>query len=221
MLGASTALVAGMTNISGAMACYLFTANVTGHVTNFTKHLITDKWFEMATAFGALSMFFFGAFAASFLIRSFEHKGMYKAFAAPFILEVVLLVGIGFYGAHTSATDAEYYEELLAAGLLFSMGLQNSSVTVITGGSVKTSHLTGLVTDIGNEAAQLLHPKSEKTAGLKNKLRLRLIILACYIAGGIAGGLLFIQYSFAAFFCIALLVVILLVYDLLKKEARA
>ena len=59
VLGASTALVAGMTNISGAMACYLFTANVTGHVTNFTKHLITDKWFEMATAFGALSMFFF------------------------------------------------------------------------------------------------------------------------------------------------------------------
>lgn len=217
VLGASTALTAGMTNISGAIACYLFTANVTGHVTNFANHLISDKKFEMVAAFGALVTFFMGAFAASFLIRSFEHKGMYKAFAAPFVLEIILLVLIAFYGLGNNA-HAEYYEELLAAGLLFSMGLQNSSVTVITGGSVKSSHLTGLVTDLGNEAAQWLHPSTNKTDALKNKLRLRLTILACYIAGGIIGGLLFIQYSFAAFFYISGLLALILAYDLLKKE---
>ncbi len=59
-----------------------------------------------------------------------------------------------------------------------------------------TPAMLGLVTDIGNEAAQLLHPKTEKTAALRNKLRLRLIILVCYIADG----LLFIKYSFTTFF---------------------
>ena len=215
LLASLTAITAGMTNVAGAMACYLFTANVTGHVANFAQHLLRDKWFEMLTAFAALSMFFLGAFVASFLTRSFEHKGAYKAFALPFLLEIAVLVCIGIYGISNN-NQAEYYTELLAAGLLFSMGLQNSIVTIITGGSVKTSHLTGLFTDLGGELAEWFHPNTQKTYALKNKLRLRITILLNYFLGGLAGGVLFIKFSFIAFFCIAVLLVYLLVYDVFK-----
>jgi uncharacterized membrane protein YoaK (UPF0700 family) len=213
LLASFTALTAGMTNVAGAMACYLFTANVTGHVANFAQHLLRDKWFEMFTAFAALFMFFMGAFVASFLTRSFEHKGAYKAFALPFLIEIVILVCIGFYGI-TNSNQAEYYTELLAAGLLFSMGLQNGAVTIISGGSVKTTHLTGLFTDLGSEAAEWLHPQSSKTHSLKSKLRMRLTILANYVVGGLAGGFVFIQFGFTAFFCIALLLACIVGYDL-------
>jgi uncharacterized membrane protein YoaK (UPF0700 family) len=217
LLASSTALAAGMTNVAGAMACYLFTANVTGHVASFAQHLLRDKWFEMLMAFAALFMFFLGAFTANFLIRSFEHKGAYKAFAIPFVLEIAVLLLIGLYGI-TSSNQAEYYTELLAGGLLFSMGLQNSTVTVITGGSVKTSHLTGLFTDLGSEVAEWLHPKTQKTDALKGKLNLRFNILAYYIAGGILGGYVFIQFGFVAFFSIALLLVLILAYDVFKSR---
>ncbi len=214
-LASITAVTAGMTNVAGAMACYLFTANVTGHVANFAQHLLRDKWFEMLTALAALSMFFLGAFVASFLARSFEHKGAYKAFALPFIIEIIMLVLIGLYGMANN-NQAEYYTELLAAGLLFSMGLQNSIVTVITGGSIKTSHMTGLFTDLGAELAEWLHPNTPKTYALKNKLRLRITILANYVFGGLAGGIIFIRYNFIAFFCIDLLLLYILLYDAIK-----
>jgi len=215
LLASLTALTAGMTNVAGAMACYLFTANVTGHAASFAKHLVQNKWFEMLAAFASLFMFLVGSFTAGFLIRSLEHKGAYKAFAVPFMLQIIVLVLVSFYGISSNGST-EYQAELLAAGLLFSMGLQNSTVTIITGGTVKTSHLTGLFTDLGVEIAEWLHPKAPNTDALKNKLRLRLTILANYIIGGVVGGYLFVEFNFLVFFAIAVLLICVLAYDIFK-----
>jgi uncharacterized membrane protein YoaK (UPF0700 family) len=201
------------------MACYLFTANVTGHATNLSQHVLNSHWLEMLLAFAALAMFFAGSFAASFLIHSFLHKGVYKAYALPFILEIILLLAIAFFGVYYNNMVDEN-PKLLAAALLFSMGLQNSTVTIVTRGIVKSSHVTGLVTDLGSEAAEWLHNARKKTAKLKSKLRLRFTILGSYIVGGLAGGVVFSEYEFAAFFCIAAVLLVLLVADLFMKKIK-
>lgn len=209
LLAGSTAFVAGMTNVAGALACFSFTANITGHAATFAKHIATNNWFELSIALFWLFMFFAGAFIANFLIKTFEYKGAYKAHALPLIIEIFLMVFIAIYGISTSE-ETELYTETLAASLLFTMGLQNSTVSTITDGSVKTSHLTGLFTDFGAEVSEWLHPKVERTETLRNKLRLRIAILINYIAGGIVGGILFALFSFKVFFFVALILFFIL-----------
>jgi uncharacterized membrane protein YoaK (UPF0700 family) len=214
-LAGSTAIAAGMCNVAGALACFSFTANVTGHAASFAKHVVTNNWFELSIILLWLLMFFAGAFAANFLIKSFEHKGAYKAHALPLIIEILLMIFIGVHGI-SSFEETELYTEIVAAALLFGMGLQNSTVSTITGGTIKTSHLTGLFTDLGAEVSEWLHPKAERTEALKNKLKLRITILINYAMGGIIGGALFVQFNFTVFFIIAGILFFILCYDIIR-----
>ncbi len=217
LLAASTATAAGMTNVAGALACFSFTANVTGHAAAFAKHIVTSSWFDLFIVLVWLFMFFAGAFIANFLIRSFEYKGAYKAHALPLIIEILLMVFLAVYGMRTSG-ETEFYTETLAAGLLFAMGLQNSTVSTITAGSVKTSHLTGLFTDFGAEVSEWFHPRLERTASLRNKLRLRIAILANYIIGGVVGGVVFVQFGFIVFLIVSIVLFSILCFDIVKDN---
>ena len=72
------------------------------------------------------------------------------------------------------------------------MGLQNSFVTKISNAVVRTTHLTGLFTDLGIELSQLLFHKSYlKTEKIKETIKLRIYIICFFFLGGIIGGLLY------------------------------
>jgi uncharacterized membrane protein YoaK (UPF0700 family) len=72
------------------------------------------------------------------------------------------------------------------------MGLQNSFVTTISKAIVRTTHLTGLFTDLGIDISQLFfpkqHPHREK---LKANIKLRIFIIASFFGGGLFGGLVY------------------------------
>jgi uncharacterized membrane protein YoaK (UPF0700 family) len=72
------------------------------------------------------------------------------------------------------------------------MGLQNSFVTKISNAIVRTTHLTGLFTDLGIELSQLFfpesHPHKEK---IKATIKLRIYIICFFFLGGIIGGFLY------------------------------
>lgn len=219
-LAASTAFIAGATNVAGAMACFSFTANVSGHAAAFAKHLVSSRWFELAIIFLWLLLFFLGAFTAHFLIRSFEHKGPYKAHALPLVLEMCLLYLAGGLGLYFEASSPEWLTQLLTGLLLFAMGLQNSTVSFISGGGIKTSHLTGLFTDLGAEISEWVHPRSVRTSGLKAKIQLRLHILLFYLLGGIAGGGLFIFAGMSGFFVLGIGVALIICYDYFAMRGK-
>ncbi len=66
--------------------------------------------------------------------------------------------------------------------------MQNATVTQITNARVRTTHVTGMVTDIGIGLANLLerHPGVDR-----DKLRLHLVTVAGFLGGGILGVVLF------------------------------
>lgn len=82
--------------------------------------------------------------------------------------------------------------DLVVCLLLFAMGLQNSLVTKISNAIVRTTHLTGLFTDLGIEISQLFFPKSyPNKAGIKSTIKLRLYIIISFFIGGLFGGYLY------------------------------
>jgi uncharacterized membrane protein YoaK (UPF0700 family) len=106
--------------------------------------------------------------------------------------------------------------------LLFAMGLQNAMVTKISKAVVRTTHLTGLFTDLGIEMSQwFFHKKTEEHARLRPIIQLRMLIISCFFAGGIVGGLLYSSLSFASLWLPNGMLLLGMAYDHSKFVRRA
>lgn len=213
LLAGSTAIAAGMVNVASVIAFFAFTSNVTGHVAVFAEEIVKGHWHQVFIVMVWLLLFLSGAFIANYIINSVAVKGTYIAHSVPVFIEIVILVGIAYYG-HNYYSETLSETEFLVGALLFCMGLQNSLVSTITGGVVKTTHVTGLFTDLGTELSQWFHPKTEKTKVLKDRLTLRFTILSFYLLGGISGGWIFLRFDFNVFYVVAVVMLFVAYYDL-------
>ncbi|TSD65986.1 DUF1275 domain-containing protein [Inquilinus sp. KBS0705] len=214
MLASSTAFVAGIIDVGGLLAFLAFTSNITGHVANLAKNIVQQN-FQSIAVFGVwLLMFLLGAFVSNFIVKSLQHISYYRAHSIPIIIEIVVLIFVAFYG-NNFYKETQFEREIVIGALLFAMGLQNSLVSNISGGLIKTTHLTGLFTDLGSELADWMHPRTNTGAEIKNKIYLRLTILAFFIFGGFIGGYTFNLYEFRVFYFVPVILLTILYYDLL------
>lgn len=218
-LGGSTAFVAGLVNVVSVVAFFAFSSNVTGHVAIFAEESVKGHWHQVTVVLLWMGMFLVGALLASVLVLILGAKWPRWGAAAPLLLEVVLLLAVGHYGHHHYAESLRETEVLVAA-LLFAMGVQNGMVASVTNAVVKTTHLTGLFTDLGNELARYLRKDDRRDATLRFKLRLRLVILGGYVIGGVSGALLFARIGFSTLLVGGAVLLSILVHDLVTLAFR-
>ncbi|WP_158796134.1 YoaK family protein [Pedobacter sp. L105] len=214
MLASSTAFVAGIINVAGLIAFFAFSSNITGHVANLAKNIVDFDLSDVISLSLWLLAFFSGAFVSSYIIRSYNYRSQYRAHSLPIVIETVVLFMVALYGNHIYK-GSQQESEVIIGFILFSMGLQNGMVSIISGGLVKSSHLTGLITDMGAEAAEYIHPKSNQPAVVKNKLYVRVTILSFYILGGLVGAYFFYLFKFKVFYVAPAVLLTILAYDLL------
>lgn len=205
-------LIAGMVNISGVLSVKTLTTNVTGHFAFFAEELVNKNYTNSFVFLLFILCFLFGAFVSNFLVEIRLRKQPKTAHAAPMIIEILILVGIGIFGRR-----AELYNssgQIIACILLFAMGIQNALVTQISDSKVRTTHLTGLFTDLGIELSQLFFykEKSEKYR-LTRSISLRLIIILFFFIGCAIGGFLFEIFELKTLLFAAVLLVIAFFYD--------
>ena len=101
------------------------------------------------------------------------------------------------------------------------MGLQNSLVTTISNSVVRTTHLTGLFTDLGIEVSQLFFYKSsDQKLKLVSSIQLRLTIITTFFAGGILAGLLFSTFKMQTLLVAALTLLLGLIIDYLMIKMK-
>ena len=94
------------------------------------------------------------------------------------------------------------------------MGLQNSLVTTISNSVVRTTHLTGLFTDLGIEISQLFFYKTEEhRIKLFSSIKLRLTIITTFFIGGILAGLFYSTYKMKTLLIASLILIIGLFVD--------
>ncbi|WP_194775661.1 YoaK family protein [Pararhodonellum marinum] len=219
LLAGTTATAAGMTNVISVIAFFAFTSNVTGHVAIFAEEIVKGHWHQVFVVFIWLFLFLFGAFLSNYLITSVAKKGTYFSHSVPVLLEIIVLLAIAIYG-HQYYQETLRETEFMIAGLLFCMGLQNGMVSTISGGIVKTTHVTGLFTDLGAEISQWLHPSTTNTKVLKDRLYLRFAILGFYIFGGLIGGKAFLSFDFQALYLVCVILLFVAYYDLTMVITR-
>jgi uncharacterized membrane protein YoaK (UPF0700 family) len=204
--------VAGIVNVTGFLAFKQLTTNVTGHFALFINDVENFEFWKGTVYFLYIFSFLFGSFLSSFLIEKFKENGKLNVFVLPTIIECLILLTISVIGN----TGEIKYPDLIVCLLLFAMGLQNSFVTKISNAIVRTTHLTGLFTDLGIELSQLFfpesHPNREK---IKSTIKLRIYIICFFFLGGIIGGFLYSRLHFKLNTLIfgAIILLISLFYD--------
>jgi uncharacterized membrane protein YoaK (UPF0700 family) len=214
MLASSSAFVAGITDVAGLLAFLAFTSNVTGHVANLAKNILQQNFNSIISFAVWLLMFMIGAFVSNFIVQSLKQKSYYRAHSAPIILEILVLLFVAIYG-HNFYKETQLERQVVIGSLLFAMGLQNGLVSNISGGLIKSTHLTGLFTDLGVELADWMHPLTGKSEEVKNKIYVRVTILTFFIFGGLVGGYFFNLYQFKVFYFVPVVLLTILYYDLL------
>lgn len=205
--------VAGLVNVAGFLAVERLTTNVTGHFAYLIDEVFRLQFWKGVIYFLYIFFFFLGSFVSNFLIEWFSRHQKGSAFTIPIIIESAILLSMAFFGNWLISENPN----LLAFCLLFAMGLQNSLVTTISNSTVRTTHLTGLFTDLGIELSQLFfYAEPEQSQKLRASIKLRLTIISCFFLGGIIGGVFYSSITLFTLAIAASVLLLALAYDSMK-----
>jgi len=179
--------IAGALNAVGFLIAGTFTANMTGNISAFADNFANGAVVLSMSFLGLVTAFICGASIAALIIQTGEKRNLRSIYALAITAEAVILLLIG---AALIVSFAHPHEAFPVSVLSFVMGLQNAVTTMISRARVRTTHVSGMATDIGIELAALVSDaNSRKDAS--PKLKLHGLTLASFTIGGVCGALLF------------------------------
>ncbi len=222
-LGRSLAFVAGAANAGGFVAVGQYTSHMSGIVSSTADNLALGDIGLAGAGFASLLSFMSGAATSALMINWGRRRALRSLYAMPLMLEAVLLLAFGFLGANLEAHRVLFVPATVAL-LCFVMGLQNAMITKISKAEIRTTHVTGLVTDMGIELGKLVYwngplagEMRERSPVLADRGRLALLasLLAAFFCGALAGAVGFKHMGFIATVPLAIVLVALAAVPLL------
>lgn len=180
-------IVAGCVNIVGVLWLNKLTTNITGHFAFFSEELFLANYKLAITSILYLISFLLGAFTANTSMELIAKVKQQSSYMVPISIEAILLGMVAFSDYFVKGTSI-----FIPCTLLFAMGLQNALVTKVSRSVVRTTHLTGIFTDLGIELSQLIFRNNpNRIFQLKRAILLKTIIILGFFLGGLVCALLF------------------------------
>lgn len=181
------AFVAGASNAGGWMAVRQYTSHMSGVVSSMADDLALGNLTLFRDGFASLVAFFLGAVSTTLCVRWARTRRLESEYALPLLIEAGLLVAFGLTASSFAGTRALGTVLLLC----FSMGLQNATITKLSGSVIRTTHLTGMVTDIGIGVGRIVFSAVAQN-GLSHDAEVRSIrllasLVALFFTGGVTG----------------------------------
>lgn len=228
VLAFSLAAVAGAVNAIGLAELGFLTSHVTGTSTRLGAAIATLAWLEAWKLAAFVGTFVAGAMLAALLIEVARRKH-WPRFQIPLLIEAIVLVTLTIF-TEIVARPTDDTKLMLALTLSAAMGLQNALVTRLSGAVIRTTHLTGLATDMGIEIVRVAAWFLERTRGegLLERIRhiayvrkdpelyrarLHATIFVSFVGGAAAGMALFSAVRAMAMVAPVVALVALIFYD--------
>lgn len=192
MLGNLLAFNAGAINAGGFLVVGMYTSHMTGFASMVADSLVLGNIKLVLGAVGALLSFTAGAAATAILVNWARQNHLQSEYALPLVIEAVLLLLFGLIGA-TFDRQTPFAVPFTVLILAFVMGLQNALVTKISSATIRTTHMTGVITDLGIELGKLFYwnrtgePQASKVRANRAKLKLYAGLLSAFMLGGLVG----------------------------------
>lgn len=206
VLATVLASIAGAANAGGFFALGQYTSHMTGYLSQLADNIaIFNLWFAFISVL-AISAFVAGAGFSTVLINWARSSASRQQYAWPLAVQGVFMACFSLGGILTS----EIGRLFSLACLCFIMGMQNATITKISSARIRTTHATGMITDIGIEFGRAAFSVLRPSAGVavdRPKLRILVQLVSAFLVGGVIGA---VGYSHLGFFFSLPLAVILL-----------
>ncbi len=211
--GGILAFVAGAINAGGFLAVQRYTSHMTGIISSVADDLVVGSVALALAGLVSLAAFIGGAIVTTLLISWARRHALRSKYALALLLEAALLLVFGLVGANLKSF-ANLLVPTAVLLLCFIMGLQNALLTKISQAEIRTTHMTGIVTDLGIELGRLIYWNQSKKANdiqfvkaNTDKLFIHATLLGLFFSGGIAGAIAFKAMGFSATLPIALVLI--------------
>lgn len=204
------AFLSGSVNVGGLLACNRFVTHLTGFATLFGMS-VGESRYDAAIGILSVPMFFLlGVMISGYLVDRPFRRGGRPHYALVMFLVTVCLVSASLLGyfhyfgefGEDLRLKRDYFFLALLCG---ASGLQNAAITTASGASVRTTHLTGLTTDLGIGIVRAWSlPRKTPEGAAQAKLewqwaRVRLGTFISFSAGAAVGALVYVQLHFLGF----------------------
>jgi len=220
-LGRWLAFIAGAANAGGFLAVGQYTSHMSGIVSALADNLSIGDFGLVIAGLSSLVAFMIGAATSAVMINWGRRRRAQSEYALPLMLEAVLLLVFGLLGSNLENNRILFVPATVAL-LCYVMGLQNAIITKISKAEIRTTHMTGIVTDIGIELGKLFYWNvSESGPGIaavkadRSRLWLLASLLGMFFTGGLAGALGFKYVGFISTLPLSAMLVVLAVVPLL------
>lgn len=200
------AFQAGFLNIGGFMACHRFVSHVTGYGTMVPFEFAKSGLNSAMLMASIPSFFLIGAMVSGYLVdirlRLHKRPRYYISFGLIFFtLAFVWVTGSkGLFGPFGEPLENER-DYFLALLLTFVCGVQNGTITTVSKAVIRTTHLSGITTDLGIGIMRFLYRhrigEEVKNEGKANLMRTG--IIAFFFAGSLSGYEVFRHWNYNGF----------------------
>lgn len=203
------ALIAGFVNAVGLLSFeHQSVSHLSGTSTLLGTSFLSESIQNTMHLLGILLSFLVGSTIAGFLLHGSTLK-LGRHYDTALFLESALLV-ITLWFLSKGSFCGHYFASAAC-------GLQNALATTYSGAVIRTTHVTGVFTDLGIMFGECF--RGEKLD--KRKAKLFLIIISGFIFGGTLGALLYNEYQFMALlFPASICFVIAIVYRVNYRNHR-
>ncbi len=158
-LAVSLSWIGGYVNAVTFLVCGTMTSHVTGSTTVALLRDVEGQRRLAGYAAFAVVAFFAGTVVSAVLTEGARRAGWRSKYVVPIAVEALflLLLAVELHrtGVEHEAHDGEWWA--LVAFASAAMGVQNATITRVSGSVVRTTHMTGVVTDIGLETVQIVY----------------------------------------------------------------
>jgi len=203
-LGVLLAFTAGAINAGGFVAAGRYSSHMTGILSSTADALVVGKVGLLVGGLFSLLAFIAGAITSTMQISWARRTQLHAEHAWSLVMEATLLVVAGFYG-ELLVDDEQILVPAIILLLCFTMGIQNAIIVKISSTEVRTTHMTGIVTDLGIELGRLFYwnrnkdiTKTLSVLADRTKLKVRLQMIVSFLTGAVCGAHAFASMGFAA-----------------------
>lgn len=194
------ATAAGLLNAMALGAFGFFPSHMSGNTSQLSSEVSTTD-IRNIIFFGTIIIaFVFGSVVSRLIVIWGQIKNVRTVFCQVLMLEGLALIAISLYEIYRHSPTSNHEVIVL---LCFLMGVHNSTSSQLSNGRVRSTHITGTLTDAGIAfasvlAAMLRRDFSRDSEAQKSQLLTHTVTIGSFLTGGIAGLVLFQWLTFKA-----------------------
>lgn len=190
-LSAGLTFTAGMVNSVGFLAVGMYTSHMTGLVSTAADQLVLGGSYVVLLAALGLFSFITGAMSCALLFNWGRRHRHSSKFALVLCVEALSILVVGLLADRSQEAGFAW---AIVVVLAWIMGLQNGLITKVSDTQIRTTHVTGMVTDIGIELGKWAYPERrgdlDPVRANFSRLRLQALLVGMFFLGGAVGALL-------------------------------